>query len=904
MPKEKPSSFTPDFLKSTKTFLRSAESQASKTPISEPKIKNPSNLETDFKHPQFYRPSKTAKISLKKRKKSTLPSILILSIIVAFIGFFSVFSNLGFRLEEAINRATDHQYTFNRLVSRHVIKQVLSGKHKMSERFASRLKKRHILVGTLDSSGNFIEDISFNNKKPRVFKFEDNIIDSKHFNLNYNSNPKFRDAYISARHGRAAAFFDNPANFLFKKLGLNRNVFSNYHQTNDNKTNQDSYRRTLSERFSNNANAEINTTKNQTRTDEKGNLITEQVTNGDNVRSQSITGATSINKAHNFLSGVSDKVNTANIGCALLQVGNLVAVAVVANNTYNSINYFMNNIENASKTRSGEGNHAALNPFLNFISTSTTEKVLDSSTNQDVSITGSPLESEGLRSALDPNYTPNQTLTKNFSHESTMSSILLALTTNGISTTGCSYLRGGGAALSLTLLAVPGGGFIRTISGFFIKTAASSALQIGAGTILAFLIPKIAESMFTNFPDNIAGIPAGEALMSGGAATHEMLGRSSSALMPASKDRILAFNRETSIALAQDSQTERLHKSPLDASSSNTFIGTLVNKLAPISNSSSLLSLSFLSRFLSSLNTYLSPLSFADGENHNFTSSFGKCASLNSIGADGDIYCNPKSIGDLSVTEIDIDNPTFRSVIEPNLEIDSSGRETIKNNSELGNFIKFCTERNSPFGVYDANIANAFEFSLGTIGDNLPVIEDVVDIANSVKSGETEAWATGANCINSPHNPRWDKEMKYYQLYIEYNRIFDQNGDFEDSKNPVLGFKNDYYQKNPLDNSDAGYLARISGLTKSEAAEVIALKNDLESIKNYHPESRFLFAHDNTNSIIKNSYSPHHSILSFNFNFSPQSYLNSYLKNLKPLAFFASSRKVIYNNLRNRTKII
>lgn len=858
----------------TQKFLQTAESNALHHT-------DPSNLSPASSG--FYHPRQPRKISFSQklsRHKKSLPAVILSTLLIGFFIFLSFAANLGFRLEEAIVQATDHQYTFNRLMSRRVTSRILSGKHQLSDRFATRLKKQKISIGTLDNSGNFIEDLEFNNKKPRVFQFDGEIIDSKNLSLNYNSNPKFRNAYISARHGRVMGFFDNPALSLYRKIGQSRNVFANYRQTGDSTTDQKSYRQTLSDRFSDHTNTEFNTAKEQTRTDPDGKTNLEQVPNGDNIDTSNIAGDTPNTKARTFLSGVSGKINTANLGCALLQVGNLISVAVAANNIYNNINYFMNNIENSSKTKAGEGNHAALNQFLNFLTTTTTSKITDSNTNQEISVTGSPLESEGLKSALDPNYAPRQTISKNYSLESTMSSVLLALTTNGLSTTGCHYLRGGGAALSLALLTVPGGGFIKTISSFLIKTATNTALQLGAGTILSFLIPTIAKSLFTNFADHISGIPAGEALMSGGAASNEALGRSSSGLMPSSRERALSYHQETVLALQQDAETTRLHQHPLDFSSSQTFLGALINKLTPISSFPSILSFSPLSNLISKSFTALSPLSFASGENTSFATSFGNCERLESIGAAGDIYCNPRSVADTSITKIDPDDPTYLSVINPNLTTDSNGNQTIKEHSELAHFIMYCTERNSPFGVYDANIANSLEFSLGSVGDNLPVIEDIVDIANSLKSNSIEAWATGANCVNSANNPRWDTEMKYYQLYVEYNRIFDQNGDFEQSTNPVLGFKEHYYQKHPLDQSDAGYLARISGLSKDDATTVLAVFEYFKDYRDYHPEQRLQFASQPT------------GIPPFNFSSNSP---------IKPLPLFASSSFIVYNNPRNRT---
>ena len=157
----------------TQKFLQTAESNALHHT-------DPSNLSPALSG--FYRPHQPRKISFSQklsRHKKSLPAVILSTLLIGFFIFLSFAANLGFRLEEAIVQATDHQYTFNRLMSRRVTSRILSGKHQLSDRFATRLKKQKISIGTLDNSGNFIEDLEFNNKKPRVFQFDGEIIDSK-----------------------------------------------------------------------------------------------------------------------------------------------------------------------------------------------------------------------------------------------------------------------------------------------------------------------------------------------------------------------------------------------------------------------------------------------------------------------------------------------------------------------------------------------------------------------------------------------------------------------------------------------------------------------------------------------------------------------------------------------------
>ena len=83
--------------------------------------------------------------------------------------------------------------------------------------------------------------------------------------------------------------------------------------------------------------------------------------------------------------------------------------------------------------------------------------------------------------------------------------------------------------------------------------------------------------------------------------------------------------------------------------------------------------------------------------------------------------------------------------------------------------------------------------------------------------------------------------MRYLQHYIEHTRICTQIkcSNVVDSEgndhNPITAYKEAYYQKNPIDTSREGLLARISGITKKEATTVIALLDYAEYLAHYTP---------------------------------------------------------------------
>ena len=192
---------------------------------------------------------------------------------------------------------------------------------------------------------------------------------------------------------------------------------------------------------------------------------------------------------------------------------------------------------------------------------------------------------------------------------------------------------------------------------------------------------------------------------------------------------------------------------------------------------------------------------------------------------------------DYSTIDLEPDDPTYLSVIEPNLDEDGN----IIEDSELAKFITICTERESPWGVLDVNILNSLQTDLGTVGNNMFIINDALDIVNAIEDAANKDWGTGKNCQMGSENPRWDTEMKYYQRYVEDMRILSGMTDEEDS-NPVLAYQKAYDEKHPIDTSFEGTLARISGQSKEDIAFLLEYARYSDKIAKYDPSTRYAFS--------------------------------------------------------------
>ena len=820
--------------KSLKNLENSAISKTSGRNFSE----NAHTIEKTSTSASFYTGSgKKSKKSLKNLNlKKTGPITGILVAFLASIIFLFVTNSMQpFQLSSLITEATDTSYTSYTLRSRSIIKQTLAGKRgSLSDYMKARFEKQNIKVSSAGSGYEF----DYNGTKVNADNFDDIIA----------HDTSFRDAFNKAKRGRGANFYDTSSESIFQKLGTKlRNLFSGFTQTGENNKDTANFKNTMTDYFEGGSNTRINTAEDRP-VDEDGDGEADgkkRVRTGEDVDSNNIDGADATTKARSYLASVSQKVATAGgLGCAVLKVGNMIAVAIAANEIYQSIHYFLTNTgEPISKTIAGNGNDSPINQTMNTFNTPVTTTITDPATNTEKEVTGAPAEAEGIKKMLG-NETVDQSKTRSYSVEKAFQSTAAAITTNGLSTAACSAVQTGGAIISLATLAFPGGGFIKATVGLLLDTVIATGIQIGVTAILGAMIPMIAKTMFTNAFENAAGLEAGELIAKGASATNTRLARSGSGQAPSSATAALGYARESEVILAQEAAEKRLNKSPFDASSPDTFLGTILSKFSTITGPTTAI-LSSIGSFNNLTSRSIASLSptYAAGEGATYMTTFGNyCDKLTSIGAKGDIYCNPVTSGDVSTSNLNRDTDgEYQAILAPNLETDEEGNEKVKDNSELANYIIYCTERNSPFGIVDANIANAFQSSLGIVGDNIPVLNDVIDIVNAAENVAALPWATGEICVNSEENPRWDSEFKYYAAYIEENRILEQMEDPENLSyvNPVLAFKDHYATEHPQDESPAGLLSTITGLTKDDAETTIAVMYYLAYLNDYPtPELR------------------------------------------------------------------
>lgn len=851
-------SITPDFLRNLEKSAEETTIKSTKKSVKETATetaKNTEKINYTGKGKSYAEKFKSLnkKNKLNKLKKAT-PAFLVAGFIfVAIFAMFTMVGSLGNQIETLITRATDTMFGSYSENTIRITEELLAGKRgEFPEYLEDRLKDQGINV----SGGG-----------PYTLDWGGIAVNSGNFREIYGADVNFREAFTKAKRGRTSNFFDASAAFAFTRLGISRNLYRSYKQTGDSDTDTTAYRKTETDLFEDGTHSTLNTVTEQQKTDEDGKPITdengnpvmEKVKSGEDIES-SIGGDSKV-KARGYLMDIAGRVaDTTSVACAALKVANMVSVSVAAAEIYQAINYFLSNAENISKTKAGDGNNAAQNYLLNFLNEPVTATYADAETGEEKEITGAPIEAEGFANTL-AGASPNLSQTKNYSVESAFITSGFAI---GLSVTNhkiCGGLRAVGATISIAI-GLLGGGIVKSIATLAKTTLINFALQQGIMALLSVLIPKIATSLFENTADSLAGIPAGETFVKGAALGNKKVARNTSGQALATKEVASAYARQSQIANAYESELGRKNRSPLDATSPDTFLGKITTKLAVISGSTSpissilntsklvgstfagLLGATTTKTFANSITdpNYEVDYELAGTDYSEVFADESTCPYLTDIGAACAMYGEEIIATHPDVLKVASDDPKYLEFLSKNVEKQSDGTYEVIPNSFLANKIMYCDERDSPFGVYDSNIANAFQTSLG-FADNIPILNDVIDLVNAVEEmdPETEGWARGSFCVmNESTNPHFE-ELLYAQHFTEDQRIATQM-ELEETrkedgsiKNPTLAYKEAWYKVNPIDTSTSGLLARYTGTTKDDAEDFLALIEYYNYLANYEP---------------------------------------------------------------------
>lgn len=902
-------------------------------------LRNAENSAIAAKEPSYYtgsgrNSSNNSNDDKNKSKfnKKGLGALLTILLIFGGMGVFLGSSNslLAPALSALLTSSTQTSYTSYVLRTRYITQNMMkgTGADAVNTTWTGKVKYSKIPNYMKNRLAKYDIEVIGSGSNTKL-RWNNQDIDADQFVTMFNENVEFRDAYNKAKRGRVANFFDQSAEKLFKKLGLSRNWQANYKTTGDAEVDADNYNKTLGSKFEGSKttlDANTNGLKERQVWDEENQKwVTETYEANEPInKPSSTTGADGVDvdaansNAKSFISTAASKVasfaaSASSIACSLAKIGSMIAITVAANEIYQSISYFMGNMESVSKMMAGHGDESGINTYLNQMSAGAVSAVTDYTALQvDVKSasnptgdnppqqieSGAPLESPALQNMMS-NAPINPKSMENYSLERAIRK-LGGAATFGITATGiCAGVDVFTSVISIS--SIFAGGIPAFLGNFFVKTFTTFTVQAAATTFLGFLIPTVARALFTNVYDTAQGILAGN-LQAQGAASSAGKEAQQSGLTGGDANTVESFNHNTNTVLALEAEQDRLNHSPFDITNRNTFFGSIAYSLLPTLTSTKTTGLaSFLRSTSKSLSTLINQGVRAEGEGSSYQTIYGECPLLEEIGIKGGMFCNPIMASDMSTIELSPDDVKYSEVISESMKsCDEEGNCEIRDDSDLAHYITFCANRDSPFGVVDQNILGAF-ITNNTLLNSLPLFGDLMNIINAGETLNEDhlKWATGQICMSTADNSEfWNSKGKYYQRYMEDQRILTQMGAYEDSQNPVLGVQERYeenYQKtHPEANTYIGYLSRISGLTPENTETVLAFATYYTFVDQYDPTNRIAMRGDT--STYKNGEEIAATLTQNLIKFDSQEYVKD------PIETNSTERKYIaYYDIRNRS---
>ena len=695
----------------------------------------------------------------KVKGVGNLKGISALGFVVVMIVVFAVIFNSGTLIPSAISERlieeTDVQYA-DAVESKKIVFQQALMDGEIPENTAEILGKNGVLVGYMDN-GEFKEGNKHSGGL--VLKQGDKIITPENFINETNNNIELYNALDSATYKRAAYYYDEAAEEVFKKIGTSRNNF----------TSESDFDEVMDEKMKSGSDISVNSVYSA---------------DNDEGLEESGVAASSSDKASEFVEEVRQKNPAGSATESAINTADALKVADTTAKEQRSALFFSLFMENISKMKAGEGNDAKINEAMNFLYDEAETEVVDVNTGEIVKTRGTPLDSPSLYAVL-ANEKVDPSNVENYSSDRILRTI-----ENRSNTSGNGVMNG---TVASTTSGVKGS----------IGRMITDGIELASSALVDLVTPTVSSSLVDNSFDTIKGVKAGEFLVEGAVNTGKMLAKASGATA-GDEEAVVEYARLNNKILAMDAKVDRMNRSPFDITSRNTFLGSIVYNFSIALNKArggvmakSTAVFGNVGKAVGSLTTGV----YADSTD-GYLTSFGVCETIGSIGAVGSPQCSETATFDPSTLNDPFNNDGFREFVEENTTL-SDGTRTINDDSILAQFILYNNNRVTPIGVMDGGILD----SLSGGSDSISFVSDIIQMIKMLlgTSKSDQRIASGAAFVNSTSNDDW-QTYKYAQRYVSLARatasLRKYAGDstaynniqfFEGSENPVVAFTREYY---------------------------------------------------------------------------------------------------------------
>ena len=698
------------------------------------------------------------------------------------------------------------------------ISQEYFSKGKVPDQYAGRLAQHGVMVGQVTDSGDFVRTNTYVADADKLKElavlgnfqvtpsngelailYDGKVSQAKDFVATVNADPVLYAMVTEAEDIGALYYYGKDANAAFEEMGVSRSLFADWEDTGDLEQNMENFQKVLEKDINDGSNVTVNGFFSSS----------DETESNDNSFSMNISEDES---ASDIVSSVASDTKADSEEGATAKAAQLLNTAISASEPYLAAKAFMAVEEPIQRARiSGEG---PIHELMNTLQTETEVEYTD-------------VESGDT--------------------ESSKASILT--TTNFAATVGggkYSMAEASNFSRDRALMATKTGsaGNIKdtTIDS---KGQKESSIVIGVGNtssangdVLSVVDDSVDKAVIQKNSDLFPSIVGGNRIIEGGAFISNTINRKAVGAMGADSAEIAKYHQETKVALARMAAAERATKSPFDISSPYTFMGSIVYGLASSvlrsnagggSKTGSVIGA--IAGMTSESTKNLFGTATADGDDDSYELTHGEnCETVNSAnGIEGDIYCTAKQVistGYMERTSDEWDDAIDKDDYELFVTV-AMDREATVGVNDAESCEKWREKYDIPvisqvselLGLYSVCKANTLE----------GIISDKLDLLEQVGTGEYYS-ATDLN-----DNKKKVKEYGGYALYDQVSSLL------EGSDTEAAMIRERYYAEHPRDNTPAGRLARISGMTKHEAEIALAYADYLTMIANYNPLTRFSF---------------------------------------------------------------
>ena len=712
-----------------------------------------------------------ANLKSNKKLKSFSAMLFLTAMIVVIVLIFGSGNLIPSAISERLIEETDVQYA-DAVESKKIVFQQALYNGEIPEGTAEVLKNNGVSTGCV-VDGNFTESNKCDGEL--VLIIDGKTIAASNFINEVNHNVKLYNAFNNATYSRAAYYYDDAAKEVFKNIGTNRN---NYAKNSDFDEVMDSV---MGRGSDININS-VSLVKKEVKNAETGEVEVqyEYVENGSSANS----------KSNNLVNEVGVKNIAATENEATLASADALKVADTVTKEQRSSLFYALFMENISKMKAGEGSESKINEAMDYLYEKADSEIVDVKTGELIKISGTPLDSPSLYAVL-AGEKVNIDSVSNYSSDRILKTIENKLGINN----------------NYNIIN-------NTVASSSSKTKGSVGRMAGSGSettnldVLNIINPTIKNSLENNSYETIKGINAGEFLVEGAVNVGKELAKASGGAA-GDEAAVMAYFKLNSEVLAMDAAADRINRSPLDITSKNTFLGSIIYNFAINFRKNSNGSFSGLKTFAQTTSDSIAailPTTKADSES-GYLANFGDCETYKSIGVVGSAQCAEIATFDTSTLNDPFNDAGFIEFIENNTSLSSSGTRTVKNGSILSEYIIYNDERKTPLGVIDGGMIESINngsSSVSFMSDILGMVKGFIGASDNVKK-----IASGAKYVNSQNNPDW-QTYKYAQRYVSLARAtatlkqFGGNSTaynnikfFEGEENPVVAFLKDYYALHP-----------------------------------------------------------------------------------------------------------